>query len=417
MGKYHSLSEQDVRFIKDQLAPDIIESPVVDNMSVFNRLYINVIEDVEFAKTQIIFRRKGGEARRYKRGASLTSTLGYMEESKLVITTIWARYEENLQNFREKEPFKLSGSNQTYNAPVSEFIIRQIGKQFAGDVLSNLFFGKESLGEDSPLGLYDGYWTKIDQAINAGRISKGAGNYVDMTPINDSPETQDGEIYDSFVEWVNGWHPVLRNAEKVVVYMSPETKRKIVESYMRKFTGFQKESNANNSFRLFDLDNIELVSHAIIGKGDRMIATIPGNLEFAMDKENDWNSVRMDHDQADFNTLIFQIQSNAGVRILDINATKFCVNNGTIKQIEQLNGDYQKNTLTITSNDESMGKVTVSPEKPEYTEGESITLTPAAEEGYEFVAWSDGATINPRTLVYSGYPTALQAIFKETDGE
>ena len=246
MGKYHSLSEQDVEFLKDQLAPDIIESPVVDNMSVFSRLYINVIEDVEYAKTQIIFRRKGGEARRYKRGQSLTSTLGYMEESKLVVTTIWARYEENLQNFREKEPFKLSGSNQTYNAPVSEFIIRQIGKQFAGDVLMNLFFGKEAYGEENPLGLYDGYWTKIDQAINAGRISKGAGNFVDMTPINDSPETQDGEIYDSFVEWVDGWSPALRNAEHVVVYMSPETKRRIVERYMRKFTGFQKESNANH---------------------------------------------------------------------------------------------------------------------------------------------------------------------------
>lgn len=413
--KYYTLSLQDVTHIKDKLAPDIIASAVLDNMKLFNDLYIHVIEDVEFAQTQIIFRRKGGEARRYKQGETLTATLGYMEESKLVITDIWTRHVQNLKNFREKEPFKIAGSNETYNAPVSEFLMREIGKQHAGDVAMNLFFGKEANGVKSPLGLYDGYWTKIDQAINAQRISKKFGNLVDMTPINDSPETQDGENYDNFVAWVNGWHPTLRNAEHVLVYMSPESERKIIESYMRKFTGFQKESNDSKSFRFFGMKNIEIVSHAIIGKGDRMFATVPGNLEFAMDEESNWNSVEMDHDQNDFNNLIFQIQSNAGVRVLDINATKFCVNNGKIQQIEQLNGDYQHNTLTVTSNNEEWGKVTVSPEKTDYEEGETVTLTPAAESGYHFVKWSDNVTIDTRSLIYSGVPTVLQAVFEKDE--
>lgn len=415
MPTYHALNEDNVRTLTNILAPDIVESPVLDNMAVFQKLEIKVIEDTEYERTQIIFRRKGGEARRYKQGSTLKSKLGFMDESKLVVTTIWARYYENLQNFREKEPFSILGSNQTYNAPVSEFILRQIGKQFAGDVLMNLFFGKESYGEEHPLGLYDGYWTKVDEMINNQKISKTAGNLVDMTPINPGPETEKGENYDSFVEWVEGWHPNLRNAERVVVYMSPQQKRLIIESYMSKFSGFQKESNGNDSFRLFGMDNIELKAHAIIGKGNRMIATIPGNLEFAMDKENDWNTVHMGHDQDDMNVLIFQVQSNAGTRILDIAASKFCVNNGTIEQIEQLNGDYQKNTLTITSNDESMGKVTVSPQRDEYTEGETITLTPQAESGHHFVKWSDGFTNNPRSLVYSGYPTNLQALFEKDE--
>lgn len=413
MAKYYSLSLQDVTHIKDKLAPDIIASSVLDNMKVFNDLYIHVIEDVEFAQTQIIFRRKGGEARRYQRGEHLTATLGYMEESTLVITDIWTRHVQNLKNFREKEPFKIAGSNDDYNAPVSEFLMREIGKQHAGDVLMNLFFGAEKNGVKSPLGLYDGYWTKIDQGINTGRISKTLGNLVDMTPINDSPETQDGENYDNFVKWVNGWHPTLRNAEKVLVYMSPESEQAIIQSYMRKFTGFQKESNDDKSFRFFGMKNIEIVSDAIIGKGDRMFATVPYNLEFAMDEESNWNSVEMDRDQEDFNNLIFQIQSNAGVRILDINATKFCVNNGSIKQIEQLNGDYQKNTLIVTSNDDTMGKVTVSPQKDVYEEGETVTLTATKESGHHFVKWSDGATITPRSLVYGGVPTVLQAIFEK----
>lgn len=65
--KLYALSEENVSHVKDILAPDIIESPVLDNMAVFNKLRIKVIEDIEYAQTQIIFRRKGGEARRYKK--------------------------------------------------------------------------------------------------------------------------------------------------------------------------------------------------------------------------------------------------------------------------------------------------------------------------------------------------------------
>lgn len=100
--KLYALSEENVSHVKDILAPDIIESPVLDNMAVFNKLRIKVIEDIEYAQTQIIFRRKGGEARRYKEGSTLKSTLGFMDESKLVMNQIWSRYYENLQNFREK---------------------------------------------------------------------------------------------------------------------------------------------------------------------------------------------------------------------------------------------------------------------------------------------------------------------------
>lgn len=413
--QYYALKLDDVVTLTNILEPDIIESPVLDNLAVFNDLHINVIEDTEFERTKFIFRRKGGEARRYEPGKTLKSNLGFMEESKLRVVQAWARYEQNLQSFREKEPFSILGSNKTYNAPVSEFIIRNIGKQYAGDVLSNLFFGKEALGVENSMGLYDGYWTKIDQFINAGAISKDKLNLVDCDPIDDDVETYDGENYDIFLAWVEGWHPLLRTAQDVVVYMSPTMKRRIIHSYMRKFVGLQSPSAGTDSFRLLDMPNIELKASALIGEGDRMIATVKGNLEFGLDQNDDWSSVAVHMDQNDFNVLIFQIQSTQGVRILDISGTKFCVSNGTIKPIDQLNGDYQTNTLTVTSNDATMGRVTVDPQKTEYEAGETVTLTPTAESGYEFVKWDDGATTNPRSIVYPGYPISLQAVFKATE--
>ena len=50
--KLYALSEENVSHVKDILAPDIIESPVLDNMAVFNKLRIKVIEDIEYAQTQ-----------------------------------------------------------------------------------------------------------------------------------------------------------------------------------------------------------------------------------------------------------------------------------------------------------------------------------------------------------------------------
>ena len=412
--EYHALNISQVKELTNILSSDIIESPVTDNLERFNNLYIRVIEDTEFERTQFIFRRKGGEARRYKPGTTLKSTLGFMEENKLIAYQSWARYEENLQSFREKHPFSILGSNKTYDAPVSEFAIRNIGKQYAGDVFNNLFFGDIEKGYEDPYGLYNGYWTLINSMINKGTISTQKNNLVKCDEMDDV-ETEDGENYDIFVRWVEKWHPLLRSAQRVVVYMSPEQKRRIIHSYFRKFTGLQTQQGGNDTFRLLDMPNIELKADAVIGTGNRMIATVPNNLEFGLDQTDDWNKVNVDHDQNDFNVLIFQIQSTQGCRILDVSATKFAVSDGSINQIVELNGDYQKSSITAVANDASMGKVTLSPQKDEYIQGETVQMTPTPEGGYEFSKWSDGSTDNPRNIVFDGTPMMFQAIFEASE--
>lgn len=416
MSKFHTLSLAEVTELTNILAPDVKESPALMNAEIFARLYINVLTGTEFQRTQMLFRRKGGEARQYKEGSEIKSKLGYIEERKLEVTLAWARYYENLQNFREKEPFSILGSNGTYDAPVSEFIIRNIGKQFSGDILNNIAFGNKALGAESPMGLYDGFWTLIDREINKGTINKKAMNYVEIEPFTDPAAGEEAANYDQFVSFVESWHPQLRNAERVLVYCSPETKRRIVTSYMMKFTGFQSPSAGNDSFRFFDMPNIELLSHAAFGKGSRLLATVPYNIEFGLDTLNDWNRISVDHAEDDHNILIFQVQSAQGMRILDTSAPKFCVSSQKNTQIDELNGDYQKNSITVSSNDTSMGTVAITDAKDEYEQGESVTMTATPTEGNEFEKWSDGATINPRTIVFSGVPESYQAVFKASTG-
>ena len=63
-------------------------------------------------------------------------------------------------------------------------------------------------------------------------------------------------------------------------------------------------------------------------------------------------------------------------------------------------------TITLTVNDETMGSAT-------YTlDGNTAVLTATPNEGYEFTAWNDGNTENPRTVSLTS-DTAFMAIFTE----
>ena len=65
-------------------------------------------------------------------------------------------------------------------------------------------------------------------------------------------------------------------------------------------------------------------------------------------------------------------------------------------------------TITVTVNDATMGSAT-------YTmDGNTAVLTATPNDGYEFTAWNDGNTENPRTVTVTS-DTAFMAIFTETE--
>lgn len=403
---YSTLSLRDVQHMTDILAPDILESAALLNSTMFNDLYIRVLAGTEFRRSQLVFNRKGGTTRRYEAGKTIESKLGTIEERKLEVSLSWNRYLDNIQNYREKEPWSVLGTNGTYNAPNSEFAIRNIGKSFSEDILSNLFFGKKALGTDSPLGLFDGYSTQIDAEITRGKVKA-----ITLDPFTDQPEADNSENYDIFCGFIAKLSPKLKRQEKVIVYCSDRVRMLIIDGYLKKYIGLQTPNAADKDFRFIGMPNVELVSHPIIGDGDRLIATVPFNFEYGVDTLNDMATVAVDHDPNDFNVLIYQIQSAQGVRILRVSEDAFAVSNGSAKALEGLNGDYQKDTITILA-DSTKGRVQISPQKESYTEGESITLTPQAESGFHFVKWSDNVTVNPRTVIFSGFPETYEAVFE-----
>ncbi|MGN0311119.1 MAG: hypothetical protein ACI4C3_11150 [Bacteroides sp.] len=416
-NKNIALNLEQVQSVTKFLEPDILESASLVNDSVFEELKINVIRDLENVSSLLVFDRKVGTTRRYQAGKLVQNKVGYMYERELKVTLSMNRFTENIQNFREKQPFSTMGFNESGScpAPISEMLIRQIAIEYSGDVLSNLFFGDTSLGYDNPFALYDGYYKHIADAINRGEISKEKGNYQELDPIDGSDPESD---YDTFVKFYQGLDPKLKRAETIYIMCSFNTRQRIIQGYLKKYTGMQTPDAGKPGFRFIDAPKAELVSHTALGEGDCLIATTAYNFDFGSDMRGAGVGnafVQVDKDQNDFNLIIFQVQTAQGVRIRRVSSDQFCVSSGKNKPFEATGGEYTRDVLTASSNDESMGKVTISPEQESYETGDKVTMTAAAESGYKFVKWSDGATINPRTIVYSGNPESYQAIF-ETNG-
>lgn len=411
--KNNALSVDQILTITREVEPDILESAALVNDTVFEDMKINVIRDLENVNALMVFDRKVGTTRRYKAGTELNSKIGFMHERELKVVLSWNRYTENIQNFREKAPFSILGSNETYafSNTQTAFLLNQMAIGYSSDILSNLWFGKASKGVDDAYGLYDGYFAHIERDINAGRISEAKHNYVTLDPIDGTDPIAD---YDTAVKFYQSLDPKMLRGD-FLIYCSQVTRTRIAQGYLLKYQGLQSVDVMKPEFRFLDMPNAQFVSHAAMGTGDCLVASVPYNLDFGSDMTGSvvGSAVMMERDQNDFNVLIFQIQTAQGTRIRQISSDKFCVSSGKNEPHGALGGEYTEDTLTVGVNDTEAGSVAYTPEQATYVEGDKVTMTATANEGYSFVKWSDGATINPRTIVFSGFPETYEAIFEK----
>ena len=96
------------------------------------------------------------------------------------------------------------------------------------------------------------------------------------------------------------------------------------------------------------------------------------------------------------------------------NATyTFNMQQNTIMGITPYSGSDSVCTITVVSNDNTMGTVAGG---GTYTPGTNITLSATAAEGYRFAYWNDGGSANPRN-VYTEHSQTFTAVFQPVDGD
>ena len=200
----------------------------------------------------------------------------------------------------------------------------------------------------------------------------------------------------------------------------------IADAYEQKHRSHQAVNfipDANGNFKVREYPKVTFCPSDDFGDGTRMIATIPGNMEFGVNSAADQSFVSIMHGDptpgGDHKTITFQIRGVFGTRILRINAANFVTNGGTIED-KYWSGDYQKDSFTVVANNAAYGDVSVSPAavNGEYAKGTTLTITATPKAGYKFVKWqgASNATTATANVVTKGQPESAVAIFEAEGG-
>ena len=237
-------------------------------------------------------------------------------------------------------PKAASGINQTKKHPFETLITSEIVKTATEDVLDALFSSEYNLAVRNPQGSFDGFDTKINAYIVSSEISAANKNYFEhgtdqiAAPV-DSNDTKAIDQAVLFLRFAN-----LHLKRKGLLYITPNVYQYLIDAFENKYqyknvdiTAIQNYINQKAS------SNITIIVTPFMGTGNRLLLTMPGNLEFGMDTFSDPYFVQVRSPYEDPNFVQFWLQADFGTRINSLHPKEFLVNDGT-PVANALSGDY-----------------------------------------------------------------------------
>jgi len=410
--------------IAKKFSPQILVGAAHYRPDVFTRMKIKVETGIQFQSIKTIMLRKGHTTERKVVGEELNNTIGYMVERKCVARLAWNHYVDNKDKYIELAVVD-DNDNTKFNYPLSELAMTAALANYGEDLFDCLWHGDDTIDKKDKtnpkwyLHLYTGFITYLANDVAMGLINADNGNLVTIGAIDAPANKDDADAFNQFVAFRDKWHSNLQNAPEVLVYCTEATGYNIARAYANANGGHMFVNyNADGSFKFPEWRNITVVPESSLGIGDKLIASVPFNLEYEVDSLNSKSfiSVREGSDK-DHMDITYQVQSIQGTRVLNINASYFCMTTGSLVP-KAIAGDYTKDLFVVSVNADEMGTVTVNGAAPDNTVGyaanTSLELAASAKSGYEFVMWSDGVTSATRTVVTKGQPGGVIAIFKKT---
>lgn len=408
--------------IANRVRTQIIMGPAYAKAEEMDRLKIKITSGIQFKDTVYVMNRKGGTTRRKVVGEPIQSQAGYLDERPLVAILSWDKFYDNSDNYTETPiPDPASGR---YTYPLSEVAMQAILMNYAENLYLNLWWGDLTRDRKTDSrSLYDGFHTLRAKDITEGRLSIARGNIVSTDAIDLSTKENRLKAFDVFEQFYNQWSTALRGTD-VILYCSNKLSTALRASYANSFNGNFKptsevgaDGKPTGNWSVAEYPLVTFAPSSEYGEGTKMIATIPYNFEYGVDSLDSHNKVVVregsDNDACD---ITFQIQSIQGCRIININPSSYCETTDQLTVPGENAGDYQKDTYTVSVNDNSMGSVTVDGSAPdntkEYAANSVLALVATAKSGYDFVKWSDGVTTASRSVITKGQPDGIMAIFK-----
>lgn len=309
-------------------------------------MQIDVLTNIEYQSNAVAFQRRNGIARRYRPGKLKTlASIGRFYENPLKVYLAAAKLQDNIQNYRVKEQYSILGTNGEFDPKgleICQDAMMEIADSFADQVGSNLFFGVGSYEDDADaLSLFDGFDTIITNA-QAGEnplISAAAGNFKNVTFAIDLATADADDLkayYLKHVAWYNSLDPRMRR-KSFNVYLTREHFAALGAAYAATYAIVNPEATLAPGFTFAGLPNAIFKPNDLMGTGDKMIATVPFNLQYGTDLTSvDENKATLQLwlDNDDRNVINYQIQAAMGARIKQYTPDKFSVTAGSLTPFE-----------------------------------------------------------------------------------
>lgn len=412
-----AINVSDLRLIVARVDEEIKYSPLTMGYERLNRLGINTLTDVEYK--DIFFKGliKGGNTFAYNPNEEQKEgELGSLVQRELVTEIAKAFIPDLLTAYRDKVPLGGGMSVDLAELTYTNERIEMVKKAFVSDIVKNVFLGVRNEKLHDGYHIYDGLLTNLKKYIAAGEVGVKLGNMVPMPEITDDMDNE--TVYNIMFQWRLKWNDnfqenldLQNGGEGVQWFLSKSIYDRFVEGYKAAYKHQDLTGVHKPGYTFIGWDGIEFMPNTLMGKGSQMFVTVKDNLDFGLDTKDTDAGVKVTEEPRDPNKIYFHIQSAIGTRIRYIEPSMFICNNHSNSLIKGLGVDYENATIHLSANNDEMGEVTADVDTNDVKADTPVTLTATAKGEYEFKAWADGATVNPRTILAPGRPIEYQAVF------
>lgn len=331
-----TLSETAIKYRKDlQMLPYAV---------LFERLAllgINLVPGIQNKDVITNHLRKQGIARPYSKEKDVVySDVGKTEERTLEVFLAVASVKDNIQDYKKVivGPDELLGKNKSKQHPWQLVMLQSIVRTFGEDILDALFPAVRDVDDQTPMGLFNGFDTLIDNEIAAGKISAALGNLVATDDILMPTAENDYTAYQVLQEFYLAADPMLRNTDTLL-----KVPYNVADAYdaafFNKFRYAPKEDAYNRTILHGSNGKCLIVRSPEMGNGQRIELTTPGNHDFGMDTQGDENFIQVRDIFEDPNYVQFWIQASYGTRIRNLHKKRYQINDGLAGSVRR-SGDY-----------------------------------------------------------------------------
>lgn len=288
------------------------------------------------------FQRKSGILKPYSTDTEITdSEVGQAKEMELEVKTAYANVKDNIKDYQKVSigPDNLLNKNKTKKHPWEIVMLSSTVRTFGEDIIDALFHATRDKADQSPMGAFDGYDTKIDAFVAGGEIAAGKGNLKVTGAIAKPINEADTAAYDILLDFYRSSHPKLRDAKKSNLSVPYDLADAYDDAYFNKMRTKPVMDAYGRTILHGSGGKCTIVRSSAMGTGQRIRLEIPGLLHFGMNTLGDETFVQVRHIDVDPNIVRFWIQGDYGTRIASIHPKFFQINEGA-PVANSMSGDY-----------------------------------------------------------------------------